>query len=188
MNLGEKRRAMHNLAKAIHAPEFPKGMEWFNARARLHLRDFKGKIVLLFFWNSSCAECLRIVPDLERLHAKYEKELNIIGVHSPRLELEKSALNVQKAISFHQIEFPVVNDTGMLLWRAYDVRACPTIYILDPKGVIMGYMCGEGVYSPMDELVSELVSECDAKGLIDRNPLKFLFDAIPEPETTFSPS
>ena len=179
---------MHNLAKAIHAPEFPKGMEWFNAQAPLHLRDFKGKIMLLFFWNYSCPDCLRILTDLKRLHEKYEKELIIIGVHSPRLELEKSGQNVQKAVSFHQIEFPVVNDTSMLLWRSYDVRTCPTIYILDPKGIIMGYMCGEGVYNPMNELVAELLSEYDAKGLIDRNPLKSLFEAVPQPESTLSPS
>jgi len=179
---------MYNLSKAIHAPEFPKGMEWLNTPAPLHLRDLKGKIVLLFFWNYSCPDCLHILPDLKRLHGKYEKELIIIGIHSPRLGSEKSGQNVQNAVSFHQIEFPVVNDTSMILWRSYDIRTHPAIYLLDPKGIIMGYMCGEGVYNPLDELVAELLSEFDAKGLIDRSPLKFLFEAVPQPESTFSPS
>ncbi len=179
---------MYNLAKAIHAPEFPKGMEWFNTHTPLQLRNLKGKIVLLFFWNYSCADCRHILPDLKRLHEKYDKELVIIGVHSPRLEAEKSGQNIQKAVFSHQINFPVVNDMSMHLWRGYDVRTHHTVYLLDPRGIIMGYMCGEEVYSPMNELVSELVMECDARGLIDRNPLTFLIEALPEPEASFSPS
>ena len=36
----------------IHAPDFPKGLDWINTGGRaLTLADFRGKILLLDFWT-----------------------------------------------------------------------------------------------------------------------------------------
>jgi hypothetical protein len=35
----------------IHAPEFPKGLEWINTPRPLTMQDLRGKIVLLEFWT-----------------------------------------------------------------------------------------------------------------------------------------
>jgi hypothetical protein len=36
----------------IHAPEFPKGLEWINTPRPLTIEGLRGKIVLLEFWTS----------------------------------------------------------------------------------------------------------------------------------------
>ncbi len=36
----------------IHAPEFPKGLEWINTRHPLELNSLRNKIVLLEFFTS----------------------------------------------------------------------------------------------------------------------------------------
>ncbi len=35
----------------IHAPEFPKGLEWINTPRPLTLEELRGKVVLLEFWT-----------------------------------------------------------------------------------------------------------------------------------------
>ena len=36
----------------VHAPEFPRGLDWINTGGRpLRLADLRGKVVLLDFWT-----------------------------------------------------------------------------------------------------------------------------------------
>ncbi len=35
----------------IHAPEFPKGLEWINTPRPLTIEGLRGKVVLLEFWT-----------------------------------------------------------------------------------------------------------------------------------------
>ena len=43
------------------------------------LADFKGKVVLVDFWATWCAPCVKAMPDLQKLHddfiAKIEEQL-----------------------------------------------------------------------------------------------------------------
>ncbi len=36
----------------IHAPEFPKDLDWINSPRPLSLSELRGKVVLLEFWTS----------------------------------------------------------------------------------------------------------------------------------------
>jgi hypothetical protein len=40
-----------SFAGKVNAPDFPRDVEWLNARGPLHLADFRGKLVLLDFWT-----------------------------------------------------------------------------------------------------------------------------------------
>src|SRR4051812_16900424 len=46
------------------------------------LKDYRGKVVALFFWASFCPECKRVTPDLETLEAKYRNQgFQFVGVN-----------------------------------------------------------------------------------------------------------
>ena len=67
----------------------------------------------------------------------------------------------------------MVNDPGFVLWRAYGVRAWPTLVIIDPEGFVAGKLSGEGVYEPLDRVIGGLVAEFGARpGGLDRRPLE----------------
>jgi thiol-disulfide isomerase/thioredoxin len=167
----------------LTAPDFPEGLEWLNTDRPLTLRDLRGKVVLLDFWTYCCINCMHILPDLKRLEKKYARELVVIGVHSAKFFTEQEARNIRQAILRYEIEHPVVNDSRMLIWEQYGVRAWPTLVLIDPQGKIVYYRSGEGIYEPFDRLIAQVISEFDRRGLIDRTPLKLKLERERKPAT-----
>ncbi|RMD70135.1 MAG: thiol-disulfide isomerase, partial [Gammaproteobacteria bacterium] len=129
------------------ALEFPQGLPWLNVSRPLTMKDLRGKVVILDFWTYGCINCMHILPDLRRLEKRFGHKLAIIGVHSPKFENEKRLETLRQVILRYDIEHPVVNDTGFTLWRAYGVRAWPTLIVIDPEGKVVGQVAGEGHYA-----------------------------------------
>ena len=155
----------------VRAPDFPPGLRWLNTPQPLRLSDLRGKFVLLDFWTFCCINCMHVLPDLKRLEHKYPNELVVIGVHSAKFANEQQTQSIRNAILRYQIEHPVVNDHAFAVWQQYAVRAWPTLYLIDPRGYIVGKMSGEGVFEPFDEVLTGLIPVFEAEGLLDRTPL-----------------
>lgn len=48
----------------------------------LNIKDFKGKVVVVDFWASSCPPCRQYIPTLVDIYGKYkDKGLEIVGVY-----------------------------------------------------------------------------------------------------------
>jgi thiol-disulfide isomerase/thioredoxin len=157
----------------VNAPEFPEGMEWLNVESPLSLKNLRGKVVLLDFWTYCCINCMHILPDLKRLEHKYRNELVVIGVHSAKFTAEQDTENIRQAILRYEIEHPVVNDKDMVIWRRYNVRSWPTVFLIDPLGRTVASRPGEGVYEPFDRLIGRVIKEFDREGLLNRQAIEF---------------
>lgn len=155
----------------IHAPEFPKNMEWLNIDKPLTIKELKGKIVLIDFWTYCCINCIHIIPDLKRLEAEFPDELLVIGVHSAKFNNEKDAENISSAIRRYEIEHPVVNDNNFEIWSEYAARAWPTFVLINPRGQIVLAQSGEGVYDRTRDLIAGMIKEFDKIGEIDRRKI-----------------
>jgi thiol-disulfide isomerase/thioredoxin len=173
-------------AERVSAPEFPEGMQWLNTDAPLRLKDLRGKVVLLDFWTYCCINCMHILPDLKRLERQYRDELVVIGVHSAKFTAERDTDNIRQAILRYEIEHPVINDKDMVIWRRYNVRSWPTLYLIDPLGKIVGWRSGEGVYEPFSQLIGELIRKFDKEGGIRRGPVAFRLERDGAPESVLS--
>ena len=144
----------------------------------LRIADLLGKVVLLDFWTYGCINCMHVIPDLKRLEAKYPDELVVVGVHSAKFRHEGDFGSVRRIVERYELEHPVVNDPGFVLWRAYGVRAWPTLVAIDPEGSVVGKFSGEGVYEPFDRVVGGLIAEFGARpGGLDRRPLDVMMAA-----------
>src|SRR3569623_2533354 len=115
----------------VRAPEFPAGLEWLNVDRPLTLAGLRGKVVVLDFWTSCCINCMPILPRLQQLEERFPEELVVIGVHSAKFHAEKEPYNLRQAVMRLNVQHPVVNDRGFLLWRAYATRAWPTVVVID---------------------------------------------------------
>ncbi len=140
------------------APEFAPGA-WINSEP-LTVKGLRGRVVLIEFWTYGCYNCRNTLPFVKRWHERYaEKGLTIVGVHSPEFDSEKKIDNVRQQVASLGIKFPVVTDNDYKTWRAYQVQAWPTIFVLDKTGRIRWTHVGEGSYDQTEWRIKDLLSE-----------------------------
>jgi len=145
------------------APELSTGT-WINSEP-LALKTLRGRVVIVDFWTFGCYNCRNTLPFLKKWDSTYrEKGLTTIGVHSPEFDSEKKIENLRREVASLGIRYPVVTDNDFATWKSYDVRAWPTIFVLDKAGRIRGSHEGEGGYAETEQLIQKLLAEkFDAK-------------------------
>jgi thiol-disulfide isomerase/thioredoxin len=106
------------------------------------------KVVLLDFWTYSCINCVRTIPYLNAWYQKYKDYgLVIVGIHTPEFDFEKDINNVQNAVAEYGIKYPVILDSNMGTWNAYNNLYWPNEYLIDMAGYIVHNQVGEGSYA-----------------------------------------
>ena len=144
------------------APDFTGNQRWFNTPGDrpLHLSALRGKVILVDFWTYTCINCIRTLPYLKALDARYRKDgLVIVGVHTPEFPFERDASNVLAAIKQNGIRYPVVQDNKDATWDAYGNQYWPAEYFIDAKGQVRFTHFGEGGYKKKEQVVRELLTE-----------------------------
>ncbi len=157
----------------IHAPELRGADAWLNTDKPLSIKDLRGQVVLLDFWTYCCINCMHILPDLKFLEEKYhDQPFVVIGVHSGKFSKEKDAASIRQAILRHDIRHPVAVDSEYKIWNAYAVRAWPTLVLIDPEGMVVGFVSGEGHRDALDREIAQLLAQHRKKGTLGK-PLHF---------------
>lgn len=108
---------------------------------------------------------------MRRLERKWHRELVVVGVHSPKFIAEQDTESVRQAILRLNVGHPVVNDRDFQVWRAYAVRAWPTLMFIDPRGRVIGRHEGEAPFEALDRVIGEMVESFATAGILDREPL-----------------
>jgi thiol-disulfide isomerase/thioredoxin len=147
-------------SKSAAAPEFAPG-NWINSEP-LTIKGLHGRVVLVEFWTFGCFNCRNTLPAIKDWDARYrDKGLTVIGVHSPEMDDEKKLENVRDEVASLGIRYPVVTDNDYASWRAYDVAAWPTTFVLDKSGRIRWTHVGEGKYDETEQVIQKLLAEPD---------------------------
>jgi thiol-disulfide isomerase/thioredoxin len=139
------------------APAFTGLASWLNSPP-LTVSGLKGQVVLIDFWTYSCVNCIRTLPHLQSLQAKYGgKGLTIIGMHSPEFDFEMSQPNVSAAVRRLNVTWPVALDSKMATWNAYSNQYWPAEYLVDQQGRIAYFHAGEGDYDKTERAIVSLL-------------------------------
>lgn len=106
----------------------------------IELKDFSGKVVYLFFWDTFCAPCRDALPEMVSLRNRYSRDdLEIIAINTDTNP--RSALPL---IGKLRSEFLVVSDTAAAVTTQYEVEELPFGLILDRNGILrskhLGYV------------------------------------------------
>jgi cytochrome c biogenesis protein CcdA/thiol-disulfide isomerase/thioredoxin len=156
------------LPKLGQAPEFTDNQRWFNTAGNqpLTLHGLRGHVVLVDFWTYTCINCIRTLPFLKGLYARYHRYgLQVVGVETPEFTFEQEASSVQQAITSDGLRYPVVQDNRYGTWNAYQNQYWPAEYLIDATGQVRHTQFGEGDYKQDEAAVRELLFQAGARHL-----------------------
>ncbi|MGH8804074.1 MAG: TlpA family protein disulfide reductase [Polaromonas sp.] len=108
---------------------------------RTSTQALRGKVVYVVFWATSCATCIKEMPDLVKTYQRYAPHgfelLAVAMKYDPPDYVENYTRQ-------HQLPFKVVLDTQGAIATAFgDVQLTPTAVLIDKRGRILSRVVGE---------------------------------------------
>lgn len=120
----------------------------------LSLDSLRGRPVVVNFWTTTCAPCVREMPALAAAAAEHEADgLVVVGVNYGEQEDR-----IQAFVDGFEaaIEYPILLDLDGAVGRSYGVAALPMTYFVDGNGVVQYRRIGELEQRHLDEGLSRI--------------------------------
>ncbi len=150
---------------AADLPRRAPGFSLPDLKAEQHdLLDYRGKVVILEFMQTTCPHCAAFTAILEKAQQKYGARIAILAVANPPDDQGK----VAAFISGHKLTYPVLFDCGQVAFSyvkgtRFDL---PQVFLIDGQGMIRQHY----EYGPLtrdifegDALITELGKIVPAK-------------------------
>ena len=100
--------------------------------ATIKLGDYRGKVVYVDFWASWCPPCRAAFPQVDKLYGKYRGQgFEVLAVNK---DMQRS--DALKFLESQPVSFTLVADSDNLIAESYGVKAMPSAYLIDRKGVV----------------------------------------------------
>jgi peroxiredoxin len=128
------------------------------------LADYRGKIVLLEFMQTTCPHCQAFADVLHQAELKYGSKVQVLAVVKAP---EDDANKVSEYIKAHKVTYPILFDAGQMAFSY--VRSgkllFPHLYVIDGNGDIRSdYVYdqstrdvfeGKALFNELDRMVAE---------------------------------
>ncbi len=119
-------------------PPVPAPLEAFTDLAGypVRLADFEGRVVLLNFWATWCAPCIREMPSLDRLQAALgDRGLSVVAV-----SIDRGGVKVIRPFAkrLGLAHLGLYHDPEGALFLAFGVTGLPASFLIDPNGAVLG--------------------------------------------------
>lgn len=102
------------------------------AGPQVSLAALRGRVVYVDFWASWCVPCRLSMPVLDAMYRKHGAEgFTVVGFNK-----DVEAADAQRFLQRVPVTFPLANDAQDAAARAFDVKAMPSGYLIDRKGVV----------------------------------------------------
>jgi thiol-disulfide isomerase/thioredoxin len=161
------RHRSEELAVEGHLPGFDGATGWLNSPP-LTAEGLRGKVVLVDFWTYTCINWLRTLGYVRAWAERYRDHgLVVIGVHTPEFPFEQDVDNVREAAKDMAVEYPIALDSDYDVWRAFDNKYWPAVYIADAQGQIRHHQFGEGGYDECEEVIQQLLHAAGQEDVSD---------------------
>ncbi|MBK4736405.1 TlpA disulfide reductase family protein [Noviherbaspirillum pedocola] len=118
--------------------------------------SLRGKVVMVNFWATSCATCVKEMPDMVRTYDKYKSQgLEYVAV-AMSYDPPNYVLNYAKTRS---LPFKIALDSSGELAKSFgDVKLTPTTYVIDKQGNIIKRYVGEPEFAQLHKLLEKALS------------------------------
>lgn len=117
-----------------------------NAR---HFSDFKGQVILVNFWATWCAPCVREMPDLDQLEADLgSDEFKVVAISQDLQGQKKAEPFLRERLGLKNLDLFL--DSRMKLGRSMGVQGLPATFLIDKEGRIVGHYTGPAEWASDD--------------------------------------
>ncbi len=121
----------------------------------IHSSDFRNKVLMVDFWNTTCDPCVEELPHLRQVHQSFSSEgLVILGVSQ-----DPSTVNVSYFAQTHQIPYNLAKTTPEIETAfGGNIAIAPTTkFIIDRENRLVGSYVGGGEYAYYAEILKPLL-------------------------------
>ncbi len=119
--------------------------------------DLRGKVVLVNFWATDCATCIKEMPDIVATYNKYRAQ----GFETIAVAMKHDPPNyVLNYTEKNKLPFKVALDQMGALAKAFgEVKLTPTTFIIDRQGRLVMRILGEPDFAKLHALLEEKLKE-----------------------------
>lgn len=118
--------------------------------------EWRGKVVLVNFWATSCATCVREMPAITALHDRFSGR----GFETVAVSMSYDApAAVAHYAETRKLAFGVaIDNTGAIARSFGDVDATPTTFVIDKRGAIVQRIVGTPDFAALGERIEALLA------------------------------
>jgi peroxiredoxin len=119
--------------------------------------QFRGKVVLVNFWATSCTTCVKEMPQIVATYDRYRaRGYDTLAV---AMSYDPPAYVVNFAET-RKLPFPVaIDNTGVVARSFGDVQLTPTSVLINKRGEIVKRYVGEPDFAALHALIEKLLAE-----------------------------
>src|SRR5688572_19960322 len=97
------------------------------------LSDYRGNVVFLNFWYTTCEPCIKEMPDMEVVSQKFkDRKFKMLPV-----SVDTSCDDEKKCYGEYNLIMPMFMDPKKQVAESYNIYKFPDAYVIDGNGVVL---------------------------------------------------
>ncbi len=118
------------------------------------LEEYRGRVVVLDFWTGGCGPCLVDLAQMEGLYRQYRDDgLTVLALNQGE-PVETVIDTIERLLP---VTYPIAIDQRGESAKRYGVRAVPTTFLLDRRGVVREKILGEISRGRLEVMLTDLL-------------------------------
>jgi peroxiredoxin len=124
------------------------------------LSDYRGNVVFLNFWYTTCEPCRLEMPDMELLNRTFkDRKFKMVPI-----SVDTNFDDVRKFYEANSLHMPMLLDPGKRIASKYNVYKFPETYLIDANGVVLKHYIGAKTWSNLTYLntIDDYIKKSDS--------------------------
>jgi cytochrome c biogenesis protein CcmG/thiol:disulfide interchange protein DsbE len=109
----------------------PATLEGFAGGPKVNLADYRGKPLVVNFWATWCAPCVKEMPEFQKASVAFGDKVALLGI-----DVEDAPPNAEPFVERLGIDYPMAIDPRRELYRQIGNIGMPTTLLVDSDGIV----------------------------------------------------